>query len=69
VQFIISQDIVCHVATRSGLVVKYNNCFEVYLLLNSMLKKFENRSIFGEDIDKSMEVPFWTHSVYVLLRH
>jgi hypothetical protein len=37
VQLIISQDIV---ATRSGFVVKYDNCFKVYLLLNLMLKKF-----------------------------
>jgi hypothetical protein len=34
----ISQDIV---ATRSEFVVKYNNCFVVYLILNSMLKKFK----------------------------
>jgi hypothetical protein len=37
VHFIISQDIV---ATRSKFVVKYNNWFVVYLILNSMLKNF-----------------------------
>jgi hypothetical protein len=36
VQFINSQDIV---AKRSGFVVKYNNCFIINLILNSMLKK------------------------------
>jgi hypothetical protein len=36
VHFIISQDIV---ATRSEFVEQYNNCFVVYLILNSMLKK------------------------------
>jgi hypothetical protein len=37
VHFIISQDIV---ATCSEFVVKYNNCFVVYLIHNAMLKKF-----------------------------
>jgi hypothetical protein len=64
VQFIISQDIA---ATCSGFVVKYNNWFKVYLLLNSMQKNFENRSIFGYDMSKSVEVPFLTHSVYIFL--
>jgi hypothetical protein len=36
VHSIISQDIV---ATRSEFDVQYNNCFVVYLILNSMLKK------------------------------
>jgi hypothetical protein len=36
VQFIISQDIV---ATRSGFVVKYNDCLVAYLIIDSMLKK------------------------------
>jgi hypothetical protein len=57
---IISQDIV---ATRSGFVVKYINCFNVYLLLNLMLKNFGNRSIFGY-MGKSIEVPFLTRSVH-----
>jgi hypothetical protein len=36
VHLIISQDIV---ATVSEFVVKYNNCFVVYLILNSMFEK------------------------------
>jgi hypothetical protein len=40
-QFTIAQDIV---ATRPGFIVKYDNCIVVYLILNSMLKNFENRS-------------------------
>ena len=60
-QFTISLDIV---ATLSWFVVKYNNYFVVNLILNSMLKKkFENRSIFAQDMGKSIEVPVLTHSV------
>jgi len=28
------------------------------------VKKFENRLIFGEDMDKSLRLTFWGHPVY-----
>jgi hypothetical protein len=62
VQFIISQDIV---ATRSGFVVKYNNCLVANLILYSMLK--ENLKI-GQYLHKIctkvIEVHFLTHGVH-----
>jgi len=35
--------------------------------MNSTVKKFENPSISAKVIGKSIEVPFLTHSVFVLL--
>jgi len=40
-----------------------NKYFVANLLLNSRVKKFENRLIFAKVIGNSIEVPFLTHSV------
>ena len=33
---------------------------------NVPVKNFDNRSIFGEDMDKSVRLIFWTHPVSIL---
>jgi hypothetical protein len=62
--FIISQDIV---ATRSEFVVRYNNCFFVYLILNSMFKKFLKSVDIWLSYGQKYRGPiFLTHSVYAV---
>jgi hypothetical protein len=64
VHSIISQDIF---ATRSEFVVKYNNCFVVYLILNSVLKNFlKSVNIWLSYGQKYRGLFFLTHSVVLL---
>jgi hypothetical protein len=62
VQLTISQDIV---TIRSGFVVKFNNCFVVYLILNSMLKKLLKSVNIWLSYGQKYGGPFLTHSVVI----
>jgi len=45
-----------------------SNHFIINFPQNVMIKNFENRSIFGEDMDESMWLSFLAHPVYIIDR-
>ena len=63
--FYISQGSVATQLRCSGM---RSNHFIINFPQNVMIKNFENRSIFGEDMDESMWLSFLAHPVYIIDR-